>query len=43
MLFRSGIRVVVYVDDILLTGNDVDLLGSMEELFEQVFFNERPR
>ena len=34
---------ILYVDDILLIGNDIKFLESIKGLFEQEFFNERPR
>ena len=34
---------ILYVDDILLIGNDIEFLESIKGYFEQEFFNERPR
>ena len=34
---------ILYVDDILLIGNDIEFLGKHKGLFEQEFFDERPR
>ena len=33
---------ILYVDDILLIGNDTEFLESIKGLFEQEFFNEGP-
>ena len=42
----SGISVaflILYVDDILLIGNDVEFSGKHKGVFERSFFKERPR
>ena len=34
---------IVYVDDILLIGNDIQFLDSIKGYLNKNFFNERPR
>jgi len=34
---------ILYVDDILLIGNNIEMLESVKGIFEQEFFNEGPR
>ena len=34
---------ILYVDDILLIGNDVEFLDSIKGYLNKNFFNERPR
>ena len=34
---------IVYVDDILLIGNDIEFLDSIKGYLNKSFFNERPR
>ena len=33
---------ILYVDDILLIGNDIEFLNSIKRILEQEFFNESP-
>ena len=34
---------ILYVDDILLIGNDIEFMDNIIRILEQEFFNERPR
>ena len=34
---------ILYVDDILLIGNDIEFLDSIKGYLNKIFFNERPR
>ena len=34
---------ILYVDDILLVGNDTEFLNSIKGYLNKIFFNERPR
>ena len=34
---------ILYVDDILLIGNDIEILDSMKGYLNKIFFKERPR
>ena len=34
---------ILYVDDILLIGNDIEFLDSIKGYLNKSFFNERPR
>src|SRR6266498_2953399 len=34
---------ILYVDDILLIGNDIEFLHSINEYLNKIFFSERPR
>ena len=34
---------ILYVDDILLIGNDIEFSGKHKGVFERSFFKERPR
>ena len=34
---------ILYVDDILLIGNDIEFLDSIKGYLDKNFFNERPR
>ena len=40
---RSVAFLILYVDDILLIGNDMEILDSMKGYLNKKFFNERPR
>ena len=39
----SGAFLILYVDDILLIGNDIEFLDSIKGYLNKKFFNERPR